>query len=257
MSPDSREAFRRIALWVGEEGLAHLRAARVAIVGLGAVGSFALEGLARSAVGHLRLVDFDALKPSNLNRQLLALRSTLGRPKVEVARERALEINPELEVEAIPAFFSAEEAARLLAPPLDFCVDAIDSLGPKVALLRACVERGLPVISALGAAGRTDPTMVHVTPLEETRVCPLARDVRKRLARLGIRTGVSAVWSSEPPAPATRRTAARAEAAEEEVLLRGRLRRPLPSMVHLPAIFGMCAANHVVWRILSDARGAP
>ncbi|HOX45111.1 MAG TPA: tRNA threonylcarbamoyladenosine dehydratase [Myxococcota bacterium] len=255
MSPISEQATGRIRLWVGEAGLARLRGARVLIVGLGAVGSFALEGLARSAVGHLRLVDFDALKPSNLNRQLLALRSSLGRPKVEVARERALAIDPRLEVEAIPAFFSAEEADRLLAPPLDYCVDAIDSLGPKVALLRACVERGLPVVSAMGAAGRADPGSVRVTPLEETRVCPLARDVRKRLARLGIHAGVTAVWSCEAPAAATRAPAAGGAQAEEESLLRGRLRRPLPSMVHLPAIFGLCAANHVVWSILGGPGG--
>jgi len=256
MSPASGQAFGRIALWVGEAGLARLRAARVAVVGLGAVGSFALEALARSGIGHLRLVDFDALRPSNLNRQLLALRSTLGRPKVEVARERALEINPDLAVEALPAFFSAHEADRLLAAPLDFCVDAIDSLGPKVELLAACVARGLPVVSAMGAAGRRDPQQVRLTPLEETRVCPLARDVRKRLARRGVRAGVTAVWSSESPAPATRRVAGGEEALEEETLRRGRVRRPLPSMLHLPAIFGLCAANHVVWSLL-DAQGRP
>jgi tRNA A37 threonylcarbamoyladenosine dehydratase len=250
MNPTREAAFGRVALWVGAEGLRRLGRARVLVVGLGAVGSFALEALARSGVGHLRLVDFDRIGPSNLNRQLLALASTLGHPKVEVARERVLQIDPRIEVETLPAFFSAGEAERLLAPPLDFCVDAIDSLGPKVELLSACVARGLPVVSAMGAAGRRDPTRVRVTSLVATRVCPLARGVRKRLARRGISADVTAVWSSEPPAPATRLAPENDPIDDEQTLRRGRTRRPLPSMIHLPGVFGLCAANHVVWSLL-------
>ncbi len=246
-----QSTFQRLALLIGETGLARLTRARVTVFGLGAVGSFAVEGLARSGIGWLRLVDFDKIKPSNLNRQLFALATTLGRSKVAVATERVLQINPSVQVEGLKVFFCREEAERLLAGKLDFVVDAIDSLTPKVALIEEAVRRGLPVVSAMGAASRTDPTRVHRTDLFEARGCPLARNLRKRLNKTEIAGKVTAIWSDEVP-PAARREKQRqgSPPPEEEVFRRGRLRQPLPSMIHLPAIFGMIAANHVVWSIL-------
>ena len=243
MEDSFRQAFQRLELLVGADGLARLREARVAVFGLGAVGSFAVEALARSGVGHLRLVDFDEVRPSNLNRQLLALTDTIGRRKAELAAERVLRINPEAHVDVRVAFFCREEADDLLAPPLDWVVDAIDSVGPKVALISEAVRRGYRVVSAMGAASRTDPTRIRVGPLSETAVCPLARRVRKDLNKLGLDAGVVAVWSDEPPAPLP----PPGEVLDrEETLVRGRERRTLPSMAPLPGIFGLVAANVVI-----------
>jgi tRNA A37 threonylcarbamoyladenosine dehydratase len=246
-------AFARLERMVGPEGLARLRAARVAVFGLGAVGSFAVEALARSGVGHLRVVDFDDVRPSNLNRQLYALAGTIGRPKVELAVERVRAINPAIDVDGRRAFFAADTADDLLAMPLDHVIDAIDSLNPKATLLIECVRRGIPVVSSMGAAERSDPTAVRVTDLEETEVCPLARKLRRRLHRAGVRCGITAVWSCEPPVHAPIDADDEGVPGGEETLRRGRDRRTLPSMAPLPGIFGLVAANHVLWAILRGA----
>lgn len=246
-------AFSRVRMRVGDAGLARLQAARVVVVGLGAVGSFAVEALARSGVGTLRLVDFDDLHPSNLNRQLYALDSTMGRFKVDVAVARVRDINPACRVEGMRAFFDAAQADRVL-DGMDWCVDAIDSLNSKVALIAACVARGLPIVSAMGAADRADPTRVRVTDVSQTDVCPLARFVRKRLRRLGIASGPIAVWSDEPPmaVPPDRQEAPDAPPDDGR---RGRVRRPLPSLAPLPGIFGLAAASVVLNRIAAGGEG--
>jgi tRNA threonylcarbamoyladenosine dehydratase len=247
-------AFARLERMVGADGLARLQAARVAVFGLGAVGSFAVEALARSGVGHLRLVDFDSVRPSNLNRQLYALAGTIGRAKVELAVERVRAINPAIDVDGRRAFFAADSADDLLAPPLDHVVDAIDSLNPKATLLCECVRRGLPVVSSMGAAERSDPAAVRVGDLEATEICPLARKLRKRLHKAGIHGGVTAVWSCEPPVHAPIDADDEGVTEGEETLHRGRERRTLPSMAPLPGIFGLVAANHVLWAILRGGR---
>ncbi|HEY3378249.1 MAG TPA: tRNA threonylcarbamoyladenosine dehydratase, partial [Armatimonadota bacterium] len=167
--------FGRTELLIGAEGLTYLQHARVAIFGLGGVGSYAAEALARSGVGMLRLVDFDRVAASNFNRQLYALQSTLGATKVSIAMARLRDINPEIQLDGQEAFFHADTADQLLASPLDFVIDAIDSLGPKCELLAQCVERGIPVISAMGAAARTDPAALRRSTIWETAGCPLAR----------------------------------------------------------------------------------
>lgn len=246
-------AFSRVRMRVGDAGLARLQAARVVVVGLGAVGSFAVEALARSGVGTLRLVDFDDLHPSNLNRQLYALDSTMGRFKVDVAAARVRDINPACRVEGLRTFFDATQADRVL-DGMDWCVDAIDSLNSKVALIAACHARGLPIVSAMGAADRADPTRVRVTDVSQTDVCPLARFVRKRLRRLGIASGPIAVWSDEPPmaVPPDRQEA---PDAPPDGGRRGRIRRPLPSLAPLPGIFGLAAASVVLHRIVAGGDG--
>lgn len=249
------DPFGRLRLLLGDDGLARLEQARVAVFGLGAVGSFAVEALARSAIGRLRLVDFDQVQQSNRNRQILALSGTVGRPKVDVAKERVLAINPAAQVDARAAFFDADTAEELLAGPLDFVIDAIDSLGPKVTLIHAAVARALPLVTALGAANRSDPTRLRITDIGETHTCPLARKVRQRLHRLGVRSGVTAIWSTEPlrgtPLPPDDH-----DAVEETVLARGRPRAALPSSCALPGIVGLMAANHVVWSLADPASAA-
>ncbi|MHB9134252.1 MAG: tRNA threonylcarbamoyladenosine dehydratase [Armatimonadota bacterium] len=245
--------FGRTELLIGEEGLRRLQAARFAVFGLGGVGSFAVEALARSGVGYLRLVDFDRVGSSNFNRQLYALRSTEGMTKIAVATERLRDINPELVVDAREAFFHADSADTLLESPLDFVIDAIDSLGPKCELLAQCVERGIPVISAMGAAARTDPTALRYGAIWDTEGCPLARKVRHALRKRGITLPVPVVYSTEPP----RDTFAPEELGEQSELYfqRGRRRRVLPSMGMLPGMVGLMAANYAVQHVLATPLG--
>jgi tRNA A37 threonylcarbamoyladenosine dehydratase len=242
-SPDPRHA-RTVDL-LGAEGFARLRAARVAVFGLGGVGGHAAVALARAGIGTLTLVDFDAITRSSLNRSAFATPADVGQPKA-LALERFLAaIDPGVAVEARVAFFHEESAEALLAGPPDLVIDAIDSFTPKVALLRLCVERGLRVVSCMGASARTDPLALRIGKLAETRVCPLARVVRKRLGRFGIREGIACVYSIEPPLPPL------PPDEEDETLRRGRVRRRLPSLGTLPGIFGYAAANLAI-RWLSE-----
>lgn len=240
--------FARLELLVGRKGLMRLQQARVAVVGLGAVGSFAVEALARSGIGNLRLVDFDDIRPSNLNRQLLALQETVGRRKIDVAADRVRSINPDANVETRSTFFCAQEADALLGGGLDFVIDAIDSLGPKVDLIAAAVQRNIPLVSSMGAGGRSDPTCVKLTDISEVTGCTLARYVRKRIHRLGIHSGIAAVWSTERP----KQPVEPAGEPTEEALTRGRVRRSQPTLVVVPGVFGLTAASHVINTLLTQ-----
>ncbi|MBU0677953.1 MAG: tRNA threonylcarbamoyladenosine dehydratase [Verrucomicrobia bacterium] len=232
--------FIRTELLLGEKALARLAGTRVMVVGMGAVGSYATEGLARSGIGHLQLVDFDVAQESNINRQLYALSSTVGKPKVEVARERVLDINPDCTVDAITTFVDDITVCQLLADPPDVIIDAIDSLNSKVALLHAASERRVAcIISSMGAATRMDPFSVRADDISKTKHCPLARLVRKRLRRRGIRTGIRCIYSVEEP----RQTEVEVEAEEFD---RGRPRPPLGSFSCLTGIFGLVAATEAV-----------
>lgn len=235
------ERFKRTRLLLGDEGLERLSRAHVLVVGLGAVGSFATEALARSGVGHLRLVDCDCVALSNCNRQLYALQSTIGKAKAELARERVLDINPSCEVDARQQFASVETLPELLAAPLDVVVDAIDSLGPKVELMLAALDAGIPIYSSMGAARRRDPSQIRVADISKTRFCPLARAVRTRLHRRGVKGGVNCVFSTEP-APDD----SIAPPAEEDIPGRGRARVIMGSLPTITGIFGLTLANAVI-----------
>ena len=254
-------AFKRLRLAVGDEGIIKLNNARVAVIGLGAVGSFAIEALARTGVGYLRLVDFDRIQPSNINRQLFALSSTVNMLKADVATARVHDIFPGCRVDPRIEFFCTDTAAAILdtpeGEPIDFVVDAIDSLHSKVTLICACVERGIPIVSSMGAADRMDSSAVHVTDISESFNCPLAKHVRKRLHKRGIFNGVTVVWSSESPVHGGQADEDEGimgrptdEPAEEDGAHRGRERSPLPSTAPLPGIFGLSAANWVIRSIL-------
>lgn len=203
--------FDRIGRLVGDHGMARLFASRVAVIGLGGVGSFAAEALARSGVGTLDLVDFDLVCITNSNRQLQAMKGTVGKPKAEVLAERLANINPKAQVNAVQYFYNDRTSEKLLRPqgqPLDFVVDAIDNVTAKCHLLATCKELGIPVVTSTGASGRWDPTAISVQDLGKTLVDPLARDVRKILrAQYGFpdgkkkkKFGIPAVVSSEAPA---------------------------------------------------------
>ncbi|MGA2496336.1 MAG: tRNA threonylcarbamoyladenosine dehydratase [Tepidisphaeraceae bacterium] len=237
------EQFQRIALLLGEEALACLAAARVAVIGLGAVGSYATEALARAGVGHLRLVDFDTVRPSNLNRQLLALHSTIGRKKIDIAAERVRDINPACDVQALDLFLHVETLAQALAPPLDLVIDAIDSFRPKVELLAACRQRNVRVLSSMGAAMRTDATAVRIAPLSAIGTCRLAARVRKALRRRDVPVDFECVYSVEPPADSL---AAATDDPNEPTFRRGRVRRPLGTLPTITGIFGLTIAHRAM-----------
>lgn len=246
MPPTSHDIHARTRLLVGDAGMERLAAARVAVVGLGGVGSAAAEQLCRAGVGHLTLVDFDEVRASNLNRQLFALRSTLGHPKAEVAAERLADIDTGCAVDARVVFFAADTADSLDLAAHDYVLDCIDSLNPKAQLIHHCMEGGIPVITSTGAAAKTDPSGVAVRDLFETRSCPLARHLRRRLRNLGITGGVPAVHSPVTPQKTVGRE------PEEDLFHRGRPRIPLGSISYVPVLFGCIMAGHVVQHLLGE-----
>jgi tRNA A37 threonylcarbamoyladenosine dehydratase len=207
-SADYRDRFSGVARLLGRAGLVRLHAAHVCVVGVGGVGSWTVEGLARSGIGTLTLIDLDDVCVTNVNRQLPALDGQIGRPKVTVLAERVRQINPEGRVNLVHEFFTAATAERLLSPRYDFVVDAIDRMSHKALLIAGCRARGVPVLTIGGAGGRSDPTKVHVGDIGEASD-DLLRMVRKKLRRdhgfasgahRGItRMGLRCVWSSEAP----------------------------------------------------------
>lgn len=189
--------FLRTELVLGKDNLRRLQEASVAVVGVGGVGGYAAEALARSGVGRLILIDHDVVSLTNLNRQIVALESTLGRPKVEVMAERIAQINPECEVICHQAYYDSSTHSQLLPEQLTYAADAIDSVRAKVDLIEACLERGIPIVSSLGAGNKVDPTRLKVTDISQTHTCPLARAVRGTLRKRGIHKGVTVVFSDE------------------------------------------------------------
>ncbi len=242
-SSDCPDRFTRTVDLYGEAGFAALRAARVTVFGLGGVGAHAAVALARSGVGALTLVDFDKVTASSLNRSPAATEADLDRPKAEVLRDHLAHTCPHTETRAVRAFFHDDSADELLSPAPSFIADAIDSLNPKVTLLAHCARHGLRVASSMGAAGRTDVSMVRAGDLWDSRVCPLASRVRKFLRRQGIDTPVPAVWSEEAPCKAL------PPDLDDQVLSRGRVRNRLPSGIALPGIFGYALASLIMSRI--------
>lgn len=200
--------FDRAARLFTEPGLHALMAARVVVVGVGGVGSFAAESLARSGVGHLVLVDFDRVCVTNTNRQLHAMQGTIGKRKVEVMAERLRLIHPTSQVEPLAVFYNADSSEQVLSGKVSYVVDAIDNLTAKAHLLANCLRRGIPVVSSMGAAARLDPTAIRVADLADTFKDPFATALRKLLRKehgiaveRGQATGIQAVFSTEDPIP--------------------------------------------------------
>lgn len=188
----------RTRLLLGEEGVKALGRASVLVVGLGGVGAYAAECIARAGVGRMVIVDGDRLHPSNLNRQLPALHSTLGRFKAEVIGERLLDIHPDLKLDVVCRYLKDQPMVDLLrSEKFDYVVDAIDTLSPKIYLLYHCSQLGLRVVSAMGTGGKTDPSRLTVCDISQTYNCPLADVLRKRLHKLGVYTGIQSIFSPE------------------------------------------------------------
>jgi tRNA A37 threonylcarbamoyladenosine dehydratase len=187
----------RTELLLGADGLNKLKTSNVLIVGLGGVGGYAAEMICRAGVGKMTIVDGDTIHTTNLNRQLLALGSTDGKAKAMVMAERLKDINPGLEVTVINQYIRDERMTEILDSGFSYTVDAIDTLSPKVFLIYHAMMKKIPVVSSMGAGGKFDPTRIVISDISETTDCSLARILRKRLHRLGIRNGVTAVYSSE------------------------------------------------------------
>lgn len=231
---------RTLAL-IGEEALGQLRRARVLVVGVGGVGGYAVEMLARTGVGHLTLIDADCAAPSNLNRQLIALESTIGQPKTGLFASRIHDINPDIEVDARTEFLQTDNVAALLDENYDFVLDCIDTVAPKVALIAECLRRNIPIVSSMGAGGRTDVSKVCYSDLWETREDGLARAVRQRLKKMSLRRRLTVVCSTEAPRPS-------ALLSDE----RENKRSSYGTTACVPATFGIFMANHALNRLTSS-----
>ena len=237
------DIFARTEQLIGSHAMEKIKKARVAVFGLGAVGSFAVEALARSGIGYLRLVDFDRVDASNINRQLFALHSTIGREKARLAHDRVCDINPLCEVDVHSAFVNAESLTDLLSLDLDLVVDAIDGLNSKVNLIFGARTMGLPVVSSMGAGGRTDISMIKTGDLSQTCVCPLARVVRQRLHRRGLYEGVQCVYSIEK---ALNKQPYQETDMVDALSGHGRSRPPIGTVPWVPGSFGLHIAAQAI-----------
>lgn len=234
--------LERTELLLGAEKLAKLRNAHVLVVGVGGVGAYAAEMIARAGVGQLTIADADNVSPSNINRQLVALHSTIGRPKCEILAERLKDINPELELHIVNRFIKDSETDALLdSAKFDYVVDAIDTLSPKLALIKGALDRGIPLVSSMGAGAKTDPTLMEIKDIAKTHHCPLAHMLRKRLHKIGIKRGFRAIFSPEPV-----REGAMILCEEQNK------KSNVGTISYIPALFGIGCASVVIRDIVGE-----
>ncbi len=240
--------FVRTQMLLGEQAMKNLAKTKIMLIGLGAVGGYVLEGLARAGVGNFVLVDFDSFEESNINRQILATTETLGQKKIEVAKNRVLSINPKANVKTRDIFVNAETIEDLLACKPDFVIDAIDALNPKCDLIQALYIKQLPFISSMGAALKTDVNKIRYGNLSNSKNCSLAKFVRKRLRKRGIDIAkIKCVWSDElVDLPDT------ALDMPVNVSEMGRVRHTLGSLPTITAIFGLVIANQTILELSSS-----
>lgn len=232
------ERFSRTALIIGEDGVEKLRASSVAIFGVGGVGSFVVEAVARMGVGHITLIDNDTVAPSNLNRQLIALHSTLGKNKVDAAKERILDIDPEADVDARAMFYLPENADEIDVSRFDCIVDAIDTVSAKIELIVRASKAGVPIISSMGTGNKLHPEMLELTDISKTSVCPLARVMRRELKSRGI-NHLPVVYSKEEPI----------KPREDTLLPNGK--KTVGSISFVPSCAGLLIASKVLEILLN------
>ena len=232
------EPFSRTGLLLGKEGMDKLKNARVAVFGLGGVGGYVVEALARSGVGTLELIDHDTVSITNINRQILATHSTVGKSKAEAAKARVLDINPHCQAIARELFFLPDTADQFDFSAYSYVVDAIDTVTGKLALVTAAQAAGVPIISCMGTGNKLDPTRFQIADISKTSVCPLARIMRKECAKRGIKH-LKVLFSTEDPIPSD------PSAITDEELPEGR--RALPgSVAFVPSVAGLMIAGEVI-----------
>ena len=231
------EPFSRTQLLLGKDAMEKLNKATVAVFGLGGVGGYTVEALARSGVGHLELIDHDTISITNINRQILATHSTIGMDKAEAARLRVLDINPNIQVTARKEFFTPDTAKNFDFTKYDYVVDAIDTVTGKLALVQAAQAANTPILCCLGTGNKLDSTKFQITDITKTSVCPLARIMRKECAKRGIKH-LKVLFSTEDPIPSD-------PASIDEELPEGR--RALPgSVAFVPSVAGLMIAGEVI-----------
>ena len=235
--------FERTRILLDPSEQIRLARAHVLVAGLGGVGSYCAEALARAGVGRLTIIDHDVVAISNINRQLPALLSTVGQPKAELMAARIRDINPACELTVIREFLVPETVADIVPADVDYVIDCIDSLNCKVALVATSVERGLRVASSMGAGNKLDPRRIQIADISKTEMCPLASVMRKRLRKRGIPKGVLTVFSDEP---------GRAPLPPQPVEGRGRARAVNGTISYMPPLFGLMLAGAVVQRLIEE-----
>ena len=235
------DRLSRTRLLLGDVVMEKLARSTVMVVGCGAVGGFAIEALARSGIGKLILVDFDVVKESNINRQIFALQSTLYQEKAVVARNRIRDISPDIQVEILPVLVNADTIDEVLDRRVDFVIDAIDTLNPKTILIEQLMARGIPFISSMGAALKTDASKIAIVPMKKTIHCPLAFFVRKRLRKRGVDLTFPVVYSSEDVSQKLH-----LEMPDQPENETGRVRHNMGSLPTITGIFGLLCANYAI-----------
>ena len=234
--------LERTELLLGEEKLNILRNSNVLVVGVGGVGAYAAEMIVRAGVGRMTIADADKVSQSNINRQLVALHSTIGREKCDILAERLKDINPRLELTIVNRFIKDDETDALLdSDKFDYVVDAIDTLSPKLALIKGALDRGIRLVSSMGAGAKCDPTLMEIKDIAKTHHCPLAHMLRKRLHKIGIRKGFWAVFSPEPV-----REGAMILCEEQNK------KSNVGTISYIPALFGIGCASVIVRDLIGE-----
>lgn len=245
-----QQAFERTAMLIGEHGLSKLEGSKVLVLGVGGVGSFVVEALARAGVGHLCLCDHDDVDITNLNRQIHADRTTVGQIKAEAMRDRVLKINPALKVTIHPYLYNAETAHKIVTEDLNYVVDAIDMVTSKLHLVTYCAEKGIPLIASMGTGNKMNPTMLEVSDIFKTSVCPLAKVMRTELRKRGIKK-LKVVYSKEQPLKPIDLTGGQEAPPEPGVFKR----RGTPgSISFVPSVAGLIIASEVVKDLIAWPR---
>lgn len=234
--------LERTELLLGKEQVAKLAAKNVLVVGLGGVGAYAAEMIVRAGIGKLTIVDGDVVNVTNLNRQLPAVLSNLGKSKATLMEQRLKDINPKLELTVIDRFIHDEFMIELFGEDFDYVVDAIDTLSPKIYLIYHCMQRNLKLVSSMGAGGKMDPAKVHLADLSKSYNCKLARIIRKRLRKLNIHGGFPVVYSSEPVA----------EDAVVETEGEQNKKSMVGTISYLPPLFGIYCASQVIRDLIAE-----
>lgn len=232
--------FERTEILIGPDGVERLAGKHIFLAGLGGVGSWCAEALARAGIGKLTLVDMDSVAISNINRQMPALLSTVGRKKTEVMAERIRDINPDCQLTVLDTFISPDNIEQLLPADTNYVIDCIDSLNCKVALIATAYRLGIPVAASMGAGNKLDPQRIQLADIGKTQVDPLAREVRHRLKRLGIDSGILTVYSDEPGRPPR----------PPEPSSHGRPRAVNGTISYMPPLFGLMLAGAVIQKLI-------
>jgi tRNA A37 threonylcarbamoyladenosine dehydratase len=243
--------FSRNELAVGKEGIDILKNSTVAVLGVGGVGSFSAEALARSGVGRIVLVDKDDVDITNVNRQIHALISTVGQPKVDLMEARIKDINPDCDVISLKMFYTEETYEQFFDQKLDYVIDASDTIAYKIHLMKECLDRNIPIISSMGAANKMDPTRFQIADISKTHTDPIAKVIRTRLRKEGIRKGIKVVFSDE--SPIVIREEVRKEVGNDTAQIR-KAKMPPSSNAFVPSVAGLIMGGHVITELLKDIK---